>query len=171
MLKIPRFVVLSLKMNPRVIPRFPPNRVSEECLFCQRFHRWISWAMLNIRFIVRSLKIEPSVTPKSGFERTLVFPGISKMDFSGAPENPTFCSAWLCDDSWANPWDPSESWTSGFGRMLVFLVISQTDLSGDAETHTFCRSQPYPKDPFVLKTLQVLNLLCCSNLLFRSDSL
>ena len=49
-----------------------------------------------LRFIVLSLKTNPIVPPmffvfvKSGFERMLVLPGISKMAFLDNAENPTF---------------------------------------------------------------------------------
>ena len=56
MLKIPRFIGLNFKMNPRLMPR----------IFVQ-----------------------------SGFERMLVFPGISKADLLGDAENPKFYRAQL----------------------------------------------------------------------------
>ena len=51
--------------------------------------------MLKItRFAGLNFKMNPRLTPKifvqSGFERTLVFPGISKADIWGDAENPTF---------------------------------------------------------------------------------
>ena len=57
MLKIPRFIGLNFKMNPR---------------------------------------LTPTIFVQSGFERMLVFPGISKADLSG---DPTFYRAQLEDES------------------------------------------------------------------------
>ena len=56
MLKIPRFIGLNFKMNPR---------------------------------------LTPTIIVQSGFERMLVFPGISKADILGDVENPTFYRAQL----------------------------------------------------------------------------
>ena len=50
-------------------------------------------------FIVLSFVMTPRVAPtffaKSGLERMLVFPGISKMDFPDDAENPMLYGAWL----------------------------------------------------------------------------
>ena len=55
------------------------------------------------RFVVPGFKMNRRVTPtlfvQSGFERMLVFPGISKMAILDDAENPGFYSAQLCDDS------------------------------------------------------------------------
>ena len=56
MLKIPRFIGLNFKMNPR---------------------------------------LTPTIFVQSGFERMLVFPGISKADLLGDAENPMFKRAQL----------------------------------------------------------------------------
>ena len=81
-------------MNPRQAPGFSCNRVLKESLFSQGFQKRISWAMLKIpRFIGLNFKMNPRLTPtifvQSGFERMLVFPGISKADLLGDAENPT----------------------------------------------------------------------------------
>ena len=98
MLKIPCFLVLVFKMNPRVIPTFFGEvgfrktacfpRDFKDCLFSQGFGTWISWAMLKIpRFVVLG-----TLFVKSGFDRMLVFPGISKMALLDDAGNPTFYS-------------------------------------------------------------------------------
>ena len=56
--------------------------------------------MLKVsRFIGLNFKMNPRLTPRifvqSGFERMLVFPGISKADLLGDAENPTFYRAQL----------------------------------------------------------------------------
>ena len=65
MLKIPRIVGLNFKMNS---------------------------IGLNFKMIPRQA---PRIFVQSGFERMLVFPGISKADILGDAENPTFYRAQL----------------------------------------------------------------------------
>ena len=44
-------------------------------------------------------RLTPTIFVQSGFERMLVFPGISKADLLGDAENPTFYRAQLEDES------------------------------------------------------------------------
>ena len=47
----------------------------------------------NPPFVV--LRVPPTICVKSGFEKMLVFPEISRMDILGDAENPTFYTAQL----------------------------------------------------------------------------
>ena len=76
---------------------------------------------------------------QSGFERSLVFPGISKADILGDAANAPF---FLGLNFKMNPrLTPRIFVQSGFERMLGFPGISKADILGDVENPTFYRAQ------------------------------